>query len=155
MKKGLILIISFMFVVSMIFMGAGCKAEEAVEEAEEAVEEAEDVEEEEEEKVVAEDEKVFYWITHGSEADAAWRVAGLGARQAAELLNVKLNQSFHANDVNTQKEAFMAGIADNATGIASTSPEQGVLIEEVSLAKEKGIPVILFNTDDPTTGIHI
>jgi ABC-type glycerol-3-phosphate transport system substrate-binding protein len=52
MKKVLILILSLMFVASMIFMGIGCKAEEAVEEAiEEAVEEVEEAVEEAVEEV--------------------------------------------------------------------------------------------------------
>jgi len=62
MKKVLILMISMMFVASMVFMGSSCKAEEAAEEApaeeaaqeaaaEEAEEEAEEVAEEVEEEV--------------------------------------------------------------------------------------------------------
>ena len=46
----------------------------------------------------------------------------------------------------------MAAIAANADGIAISSPQAGVLNDEVKLAKEKGIPVIFLNTDDAQTG---
>jgi simple sugar transport system substrate-binding protein len=94
----------------------------------------------------------FYWISHGSEGDPIWIYAIRGAEKAAKDLGVKLNSSFHHNDISTHKEAFMAAIAAGADGIATSSPEEGVLTEEVALAKSKGIPVVFFNTDDPATG---
>lgn len=101
---------------------------------------------------LAEAEKTFYWISHGSEGDPIWIYAIQGAEKAAKELGVKLNTSFHHNDLATHKEAFMAAIAAGADGIATSSPEVGALQEEVALAKSRGIPVIFFNTDDVATG---
>lgn len=94
---------------------------------------------------------VFYWISHGSEGDPIWIYAINGAKQAAKALNVTVRTSFHHNDIASQKEAFQAAIAAKAAGIASSCPEPGALKREIDLAKSKGIPVVLFNSDDPNT----
>jgi simple sugar transport system substrate-binding protein len=94
----------------------------------------------------------FYWISHGSAGYPIWVYAINGANAAAQALGVNVKTSFHNNDVASQKEAFSAAIAANADGIATSSPQDGALKEEVALAKSKGIPVVFFNTDDPTTG---
>jgi simple sugar transport system substrate-binding protein len=94
----------------------------------------------------------FYWISHGSEGDPIWIYAVNGANAAAKALGVNVKTSFHHGDIASQKEAFMAAIAANADGIAVSSPQAGVLNDEVKLAKEKGIPVIFLNTDDAQTG---
>ncbi len=95
---------------------------------------------------------VFYWISHGTEGDPIWIFALKGAMQAAKDLNVEVRTSFHHNDIASQKEAFKAAIAAKADGIATSSPEIGVLNDEVKLAHQQGIPVVFFNTDDPASG---
>jgi len=100
----------------------------------------------------AQEPHTFYWISHGSEGDPIWIFAINGAKTASDSLGVKLNASFHHGDIASQKEAFNTAIAAGADGIAVSSPEVGVLTDEVKLAKEKGIPVVFFNTDDPATG---
>jgi simple sugar transport system substrate-binding protein len=102
--------------------------------------------------VPQEKQLTFYWISHGSEGDPIWIFALSGANEAAKALNVTLKASFHHNDIATQKEAFQAAIAAGADGIATSSPQVGVLNDEVKLAHSKGIPVVFFNTDDPGTG---
>ena len=94
----------------------------------------------------------FYWISHGSEGDPIWIYALRGAEKAGKDLGVRVNTSFHHNDISTHREAFKAAVAAGADGIATSSPEQGVLADDVKLAKSKGIPVVYFNTDDPGTG---
>lgn len=94
----------------------------------------------------------FYWISHGSEGDPIWIYAIRGAERAGKDLGIKVNTSFHQQDLSSHKEAFRAAISAGADGIATSSPEQGVLTEEVKLAKSKGIPVVFFNTDDKATG---
>jgi simple sugar transport system substrate-binding protein len=94
----------------------------------------------------------FYWISHGSEGDPIWIYAIRGAEQAGKDLGVRVNASFHQQDLASHKEAFKAAIAAGADGIATSSPEQGVLTDEVKLAQSRGIPVIFFNTDDKSTG---
>jgi simple sugar transport system substrate-binding protein len=94
---------------------------------------------------------VFYWISHGSAGYPIWVYAINGANAAAKSLGVTVKTSFHNNDVASQKEAFSAAIAAKADGIATSSPQDGALKDEVALAKSKGIPVVFFNTDDPST----
>jgi simple sugar transport system substrate-binding protein len=105
-----------------------------------------------EQEAAEKEEYNFYWISHGSEGDPIWIYAINGAKKAANTLGIDLNTSFHHNDLATHKEAFNTAIASGADGIASSTPEDGALVEEVKLAHEKGIPVILFNNDDPPTG---
>ncbi|MBS3812433.1 substrate-binding domain-containing protein [Candidatus Bipolaricaulota bacterium] len=93
----------------------------------------------------------FYWISHGSEGDPIWIFALRGAKNAAQDLGVNLKSSFHHNDISTHKEAFKAAVAAKADGIATSSPDRGVLKEEVEMAKKRGIPVVFFNADDPDT----
>jgi simple sugar transport system substrate-binding protein len=154
-KNLMLIIMIIIFVTTLTFLG--CKGEAAEEAAaEEAAAEEASVEEAAEEaaaegEVVAEEELVFYWISHGSEGDPYWVYVINSGLEAGEALGVKVNASFHANDIATHKEAFSTAIAANANGIVSSCPEIGVLTEEVALAKEKGIPVIFSNTDDPNT----
>lgn len=94
----------------------------------------------------------FYWISHGSAGYPIWVYAINGANAAGQALGVSVKTSFHNNDVASHKEAFSAAIAAKADGIATSSPQDGALKEEVALARSKGIPVVFFNTDDPKTG---
>jgi ABC-type sugar transport system, periplasmic component len=105
--------------------------------------------------VVAQTQKTFYWLSHGQEGDPIWVAAQGGAKEAGDLLaplGIKVVTSFHHGDVASQKEAFSAAIAAGAAGIACSSPEVGVLTDEVKLAHQKGIPVVFINTDDKATG---
>jgi simple sugar transport system substrate-binding protein len=95
---------------------------------------------------------IFYWISHGSPSDPIWVLSQQGAQLAAKDFGVEVRTSFHSNDVAKHKEAFQSAIAAKASGIASTSPDPKSLIEEVKAAHAAGIPVILFNSDDPDTG---
>jgi simple sugar transport system substrate-binding protein len=91
----------------------------------------------------------FYWLSHGSEADPVWMYDLLAVQWGAKALNVKANTAFFNNVPAPQKEAFTAAIAAGADGIASSCPAEGMLTSEIAAAKDKGIPVVLFNTDDP------
>jgi len=94
----------------------------------------------------------FYWISHGSEGDPIWVYAVNGAKAAGTALNVNVKSSFHHNDLALQVEAIKSAIAANADGIATTSPTPGALKPLVDLAKSKGIPLIIFNSDDKASG---
>jgi simple sugar transport system substrate-binding protein len=93
----------------------------------------------------------FYWLSHGSEADPVWMYDLLAVQWGAKALNVKANTAFFNNVPAPHKEAFTAAIAAGADGIASSCPAEGMLTTEIAAAKDKGIPVVLFNTDDPTS----
>jgi simple sugar transport system substrate-binding protein len=95
---------------------------------------------------------VFYWISHGAAGDQIWVLAVNGANAAAKDLDVTVRASFHNNDVASQVDAINAAIAARAKGIATTSPQPGVLKTLVRKAAARGIPVVTLNSDDPATG---
>ncbi len=100
----------------------------------------------------AADRMTFYWISHGGETDQIWIHALNGARAAGEALGVDVKTSFHRSDLASQLEAIKAAIAAKADGIATTSPTPGALKPVIELARSKGIPVVIFNSDDPASG---
>jgi simple sugar transport system substrate-binding protein len=94
--------------------------------------------------------KTFYWISHGSPADPVWTYFLAGAEQWAEDTGNTVNTSFHNGDVASHQEAVRAAIAAGADGIVTTSPDPGSLVEVASEANAAEIPIINFNTPDPT-----
>jgi len=99
-----------------------------------------------------EQRKTFYWISHGSPADPVWTYFLAGAKQWAKDTGNKVYTSFHSNDVPSQQEAVRSAIAAKAAGIVTTSPDPGSLVKVVAEAKAAGIPIINFNTPDPSAG---
>jgi len=97
-------------------------------------------------------EDVFYLLSHGGATDAFWIDWNAGATQACAELHVKCNISFSGGDMAAQKETFNSAIAAHPDGIATTSAQPGLWTKEVAAAKAAGIPVVFFNTDDPSTG---
>ena len=94
----------------------------------------------------------FYLLSHGGPSDKFWVDWNAGAMTACEELNVTCNVTFSNGDFAVQKEAFNAAIAAQPDGIATTSAQPGLWMEEVPAARDAGIPVVFFNTDDPATG---
>lgn len=92
--------------------------------------------------------KTFYWISHGGPADPVWTYFLQGAEAWAKETGNKVNTSFHSGDVPSQQEAVRAAIAAGASGICSTSPDPGSMVDVVKEARDAGIPVINFNTPD-------
>jgi simple sugar transport system substrate-binding protein len=99
---------------------------------------------------VAAQAKTFYWISHGSPADPVWTYFLQGAEMWAKSTGQTVKTSFHNGDVPAQQEALRAAIAAKADGIVTTSPDPGSLVDIVKEAKQAGIPLINFNTPDPT-----
>jgi len=94
--------------------------------------------------------KTFYWISHGSPADPVWTYFLEGAEQWAEDTGNTVNTSFHNGDVASHQEAVRAAIAAGADGIATSNPDPGSLVEVAEEANAANIPIINFNTPDPT-----
>ena len=94
--------------------------------------------------------KTFYWISHGSPADPVWTYFLAGANQWAKDTGNTVNTSFHSGDVPAQQEAVRAAIAAKADGIVTSSPDPGSLVQVVKEAHSAKIPIINFNTPDPT-----
>lgn len=93
----------------------------------------------------------YYWVSHGAPGDQVWVLANKGAMQAGTDLGVAVHTSFHNNDVASQKEAISTAIAAKANGIATSAPQPNVLDDVVAQAIAAGIPVVMMNSDDPTT----
>ncbi len=94
--------------------------------------------------------KTFYWISHGSPADPVWTYFLAGANQWAKDTGNTVNTSFHSGDVPAQQEAVRSAIAAKADGIVTSSPDPGSLVQVVKEAHAAKIPIINFNTPDPT-----
>ena len=99
---------------------------------------------------IAQDGKTYFWVSHGSPADPVWTYFLDGAKQWGEDTGSKVNTSFHSGDVPSHQEAIRAAIASGAAGIATSSPDPGSLVEVAKEANEAGIPIINFNTPDPS-----
>lgn len=95
-------------------------------------------------------EKTFYWVSHGSPADPVWTFFLDGANQWADETGYTVNTSFHSGDVPSQQEAVRAAISAGATGIVTSSPDPGSLVEVVEEANAAGIPIVNINTPDPS-----
>jgi simple sugar transport system substrate-binding protein len=98
--------------------------------------------------------KTFFWISHGSPADPVWTYFLAGAKQWAKDTGNTVNTSFHNGDVPSQQEAVRSAIAAKADGIATTSPDPGSLVQVAKEANAAHIPIINFNTPDPTVSFN-
>ena len=101
----------------------------------------------------AQDEsKVFYWVSHGAPSDPVWTYFLQGAEQWAADTGNEVRTSFHSGDIPSHQEAIRAAIAAGATGIVTSTPDPGSLTEVIAEAHAAGIPVIIMNTEDKTSG---
>jgi simple sugar transport system substrate-binding protein len=98
----------------------------------------------------AQAKKTYYWVSHGSPADPVWTYFLAGAKQWADDTGNTVNTSFHNGDVPAHQEAIRAALAAKADGIVTTSPDPGSLVEIAKEANAAGIPIINFNTPDPS-----
>jgi len=98
--------------------------------------------------------KTFYWISHGSPADPVWTYFLAGARQWAKDTGNTVNTSFHSGDVAAQQEAVRTAIAAKADGIVTSSPDPGSLVQVAKEANAAHIPIINFNTPDPSASFN-
>lgn len=98
--------------------------------------------------------KTFYWISHGTSADPVWTYFLAGAQQWAKDTGNTVNTSFHQGNVASHQEAVRAAIAAKADGIVTTSPDPGSLVEVAKEANAAKIPIINFNTPDPSASFN-
>lgn len=98
--------------------------------------------------------KTFYWVSHGGPADPVWTYFLAGANLWAADTGNTVNTSFHSGDVPSHQEAVRAAIAAKPAGIVSTSPDPGSLVKVVEEARAAGIPIVNFNTPDPTANFE-
>ncbi|MBV9392295.1 MAG: substrate-binding domain-containing protein [Verrucomicrobia bacterium] len=95
---------------------------------------------------------VFFWISHGSPTDPVWTYFLQGAEQWQKDTGNEVRTSFHSGDVPSQQEAVRAAITAKAKGIVTSTPDPGSLTQVISEAHAAGIPVIIMNTEDKTSG---
>src|SRR5262249_14625078 len=95
---------------------------------------------------------VYYWISHGSPTDPVWTYFLQGAEQWAKDTGNDVKTSFHSGDVPSHQEAVRAAIAAKARGIVTSTPDPGSLTKVIAEAHAAGIPVIIMNTEDKTSG---
>jgi simple sugar transport system substrate-binding protein len=98
--------------------------------------------------------KTFYWVSHGSPADPVWTYFLDGAKKWAADTGNTVNTSFHNGDVASQQEAIRAALAAHADGIVTSSPDPGSLVELAKEANTAHVPIINFNTPDPTASFN-
>ena len=100
----------------------------------------------------AADKAVYYWISHGSPTDPVWTYFLQGAEQWAKDTGNDVRTSFHSGDVPSHQEAVRAAISAKARGIVTSTPDPGSLTKVIAEAHAAGIPVIIMNTEDKTSG---
>ena len=100
----------------------------------------------------AADKAIYYWVSHGSPADPVWTYFLQGAEQWAKDTGNDVRTSFHNGDVPSQQEAVRAAISAKARGIVTSTPDPGSLTKVIADAHAAGIPVIIMNTEDKTSG---
>jgi simple sugar transport system substrate-binding protein len=95
---------------------------------------------------------LYYWISHGAPADPVWTYFLQGAEQWAADTGNEVRTSFHSGDVPSHQEAVRAAISAGAAGIVTSTPDPGSLTDVIAEAHAAGIPVIIMNTEDKTSG---
>src|SRR5215468_11902219 len=96
--------------------------------------------------------KVYYWVSHGAPTDPVWTYFLKGAQQWAQDTGNEVRTSFHSGDVPSHQEAVRAAIAARARGIVTSTPDPGSLTQVIAEAHAAGIPVVIMNTEDKTSG---
>lgn len=94
--------------------------------------------------------KTLYWISHGGPADPVWTYFLQGAELWEKSTGNTVKTSFHNGDVPSQQEAIRSAIAAKADAICTTSPDPGSLVDIVKEAKTANVPLLNFNTPDPS-----
>jgi simple sugar transport system substrate-binding protein len=95
---------------------------------------------------------IYYWVSHGSPTDPVWTYFLQGAEQWAKDTGHEVRTSFHSGDVPSQQEAVRAAITAKARGIVTSTPDPGSLTTVIAEAHAAGIPVVIMNTEDKTSG---
>ncbi|MBL3683921.1 substrate-binding domain-containing protein [Sinorhizobium meliloti] len=87
-----------------------------------------------------------------AESDPFWISWNAGAQSTCKQLRVTATSPSPTAISPFRKKPSNAAIASAPDGIAVTSAQPGLWTQEVPLAQKNGIPVVFFNSDDPSTG---
>jgi simple sugar transport system substrate-binding protein len=102
--------------------------------------------------LAADAKPIYFWVSHGSPTDPVWTYFLQGAEQWAKDTGNDVRTSFHSGDVPSQQEAIRAAITAKARGIVTSTPDPGTLTKVIAEAHTAGIPVMIMNTEDKTSG---
>lgn len=91
----------------------------------------------------------FLMTVHTGPGHTFWERVHKGAQDAADALGVKLIWAWGMESPEYVASKAREGIAMGVDGIAMCGLEPGVLVDIISEIKEAGIPIIMFNSDDP------
>jgi len=153
-KRYLIILLAFIFIVSMAIIGMGCKSEEAVEDTTEEVSVEEDAIEEEVE-VVAEEGNPFsdlhlVYFSGGQAGETFSEYLHSGAMAAAEQLGVKVDFIFSNWTPDTFIQQLREAIAANPNGIAMMGHAgDDAILPLAEQAYNDGIAMTYHNVDVP------
>ncbi|GAJ10897.1 unnamed protein product, partial [marine sediment metagenome] len=126
MKKFIVLLLMVVFLASMLFIGAGCKATEAVEEVEEkATEKLEFV-------IIPKGINPWYDPCYAGFDDAGKEIGGIETRISA-------SQEFTGE---AQSKLMEDALASGVDGIALDPIDVAAVIPLINEAMSKGIPVV-------------
>jgi simple sugar transport system substrate-binding protein len=96
---------------------------------------------------------VFAMVSHGGSGNPFWIVAMKGMEDACALLEAECQWLSEPVDGIPQMEGWWEeALALNPDGIGTTAPNVDVIRDSVARAHELGIPVIIFNANDPNAG---
>lgn len=84
-------------------------------------------------------------ITHGDDG-GFWSIVRRGARDAADVLQVRLDYQGSAGDAKLQAEMINAAVTQGAQGLAVSAPDIGAISAAVQAATARGIPVVTLNS---------
>lgn len=91
----------------------------------------------------------FLMTVHTGPGHTFWERVHKGAQDAADTLGVKLIWSWGMESPEYVATKVREGIAMGVDGMALCGLEPGVLVDVIAEVKAEGIPVIMFNSDDP------
>jgi simple sugar transport system substrate-binding protein len=99
------------------------------------------------------DQLVFAMVSHGGTGNPFWIVAIKGMEDACALLEAECQWlSAPVDGIPEMVDHWESALALNPDGIGTTAPNVDVIRDSVARAHELGIPVIIFNANDPGAG---
>lgn len=97
----------------------------------------------------ADDEVDVTMIIHTAPGDPFWNPVIQGATEAAEDKGVNLDIQYADNDPVKMNNLIETAIANQVDGIAVVNWIPDAFVKNIALAREKGIGLVVFDTDDP------
>lgn len=89
-------------------------------------------------------------VSHGGPGNPFWVTVIKGMNDAGKTFGVNVQWlSANTDDIPSMPKYLDQAIAANPDGLGITSPNPDIIRDGVTQIAKKGVPVIIFNTDDP------